>query len=233
MTDSYSKDLAIVHNQDFLFYIEKVLPLVQEELLQSLPVGSLVLDFACGGGQSTHELSKNYQVLGVDISFSMLQLAKESYPDSIFVQGSLWDFSLLDEIQANAVLCLGEGIHYLFEDNRNWESKLQELLLHWRSLLKKESLIIVDLMENPADFDSFMQDSKLTGSDYSLEIQKSFDGEILKRVILTKRQGRETKEIHSQRFVPHEHFLTECENLGLKIHKVIPLDRHELYFLKT
>lgn len=102
-----------------------------------------------------------------------------------------------------------------------------------RSSKKKERLLIVDLMENPADFDSFMQDSNLSGNDYSLEIQKSFDGEILKRVILTKRQGRVTREIHSQRYLPHEHFLAECENLGLKIHKVISLDRHKLYFLKT
>gem|GEM_PF-1467405 len=59
MTDSYSKDLAIVHNQDFLFYIEKVLPLVQTELQKTISKGSLVLDFACGGGQSTHKLSSS------------------------------------------------------------------------------------------------------------------------------------------------------------------------------
>lgn len=124
MTDSYSKDLAIVHNQDFLFYIDKALPLVQEQLHKTIPEGSLVLDFACGGGQSTHKLSSSYQVLGIDISFSMLQLGKGFFPKSNFVQGNLWDFSLLGGIHANAVLCLGEGIHYLFEDNRNWESKL-------------------------------------------------------------------------------------------------------------
>gem|GEM_PF-1646064 len=67
----------------------------------------------------------------------MLQLGKSSFPKSNFVQGNLWNFSLLDGIQANAVLCLGEGIHYLFDDSRNWESKLRQLMNHWRGLLKK------------------------------------------------------------------------------------------------
>lgn len=48
------------------------------ELLSDLPLGSLVLDLACGTGRITeYLLSKGYRVWGVDISQEMLKVAQK------------------------------------------------------------------------------------------------------------------------------------------------------------
>ena len=56
--------------------------------------GQRVLELGCGTGQLLGALNPSYGV-GVDLSSSMLSIAKNNYPDLEFIQGDLEDEKLI------------------------------------------------------------------------------------------------------------------------------------------
>lgn len=117
----YQNNFHFVYN-----YGQDVLSLVD------VPKNSFVIDFGCGNGKLTSQLkAKGYQVLGVDASSEMINLAKENYPDIEFVQANIIDYKsekLADAIFSNAVL------HWIDED------KQQNMLNNIASNLKSGGL---------------------------------------------------------------------------------------------
>ena len=65
------------------------------------PAGSRVLDLGCGNGRLTAELAaRGYDVLGLDASESMLDLARDTYPELRFIQGDATSFELDEPVDA-------------------------------------------------------------------------------------------------------------------------------------
>lgn len=94
--DKYSEDFQFVHK-----YGEDVM-----ELLQA-PLGSRIIDLGCGNGNLTVKLAeRGYNVMGIDDSNEMLEVARGKYPDIEFVKGNALDFNIepCDGIFSNAVL---------------------------------------------------------------------------------------------------------------------------------
>lgn len=50
-----------------------------------------ILDISCGTGSLIHELSREYEVVGSDISEDMIRVAAEKYPDLTFVVSHMAD----------------------------------------------------------------------------------------------------------------------------------------------
>lgn len=71
------------------------------------PKGSKVLDLGCGNGTLTRQLAdQGFQVMGLDASAELINLAKEHYPDILFKEGDATDFTLeekVDVVFSNAV----------------------------------------------------------------------------------------------------------------------------------
>lgn len=60
------------------------------QLAGSLPAGARVLELGCGAGvPSTQELAQHIDVLGVDISHSQVQLARQNVPAAQFVHADM------------------------------------------------------------------------------------------------------------------------------------------------
>ena len=76
--------------------------------LLDAPAGSRVLDLGCGNGSLTAELaSREYDVVGLDASEAMLDLARSAHPDLRFIRGDATSFELeepVDAVFSNAVL---------------------------------------------------------------------------------------------------------------------------------
>lgn len=67
--------------------------------VDSLPAGARVLELGCGAGvPSTEQLAQRFEVLGVDISHSQLELAREHVPRAEFLHA---DFSELQLPEAS------------------------------------------------------------------------------------------------------------------------------------
>lgn len=60
------------------------------DLLEDLPLGSRVLDLGCGGGVPVaRTLAERHAVVGVDLSASMLRLARAQVPGASFVRADM------------------------------------------------------------------------------------------------------------------------------------------------
>jgi SAM-dependent methyltransferase/GNAT superfamily N-acetyltransferase len=73
------------------------------------PVRSL-LNIGCGGGKNVFNLKKHYDVVGIDLSPAMLELAKKLNPECEFLQGDMRTFSLGRRFDA---ILMDDGISYM------------------------------------------------------------------------------------------------------------------------
>lgn len=75
---------------------------------------SLILDIGCGTGHHVAELSaKNLNVIGIDISPSMIAKAKENYPQYDFKQADVLQGDIFDPSSFTHIMCLYFTIYYL------------------------------------------------------------------------------------------------------------------------
>jgi SAM-dependent methyltransferase len=90
---------------------------------------SVILDVGCGTGHHVDELSqKNLKVLGIDISPSMIQKAKENFPSRDFSVGNALDSSQFNGGTFTHILCLYFTIYY-FPDKRRFFDNCMDWLM--------------------------------------------------------------------------------------------------------
>lgn len=100
---------------------------------------SIIADIGCGTGHHTRDLiSKDIQVVGIDISQSMIKKAKENYPDiaNNFKVGDGLDSHLFQDNSLTHVLCLYFTIYFIKDKMRffyncmNWLMPGGYLIIH-------------------------------------------------------------------------------------------------------
>jgi len=75
---------------------------------------SIILDIGCGTGHHVADMaSKNYDVVGMDISVDMINKAKEMYPDYNFVVGDALKSGYFYPNSFTHILCLYFTIYYI------------------------------------------------------------------------------------------------------------------------
>lgn len=109
-SELYGSQLAGIHHAHF----GDLARAAAAELLELLGAAGrrsgTVVELGSGGGLSSRILFEaGYDVLGVDVSAAMVELARRHVPGARFVQASLWDFELPEAV---AVTALGEAFCY-------------------------------------------------------------------------------------------------------------------------
>jgi SAM-dependent methyltransferase len=90
---------------------------------------SVIADIGCGTGHHVANLaSKNLEVIGVDISPSMIKQAKEQYPQGNFIVGNGLNSNLFKMNSLTHVLCLYFTIYY-FKDKRHFFDNCMDWLM--------------------------------------------------------------------------------------------------------
>jgi SAM-dependent methyltransferase len=90
---------------------------------------SVIADIGCGTGHHVSNLSsKNLNIIGVDISPSMIKKAKENYPSLDFKVGDAIDNNLFNMNSLTHVLCLYFTI-YLFKDKKHFFDNSMDWLM--------------------------------------------------------------------------------------------------------
>jgi SAM-dependent methyltransferase len=97
----------------------------------------VILDVGCGTGHHVDALSKdNLKVLGIDISPSMIQKAKQNYPLRDFSVGNALDSTQFNSNVFTHILCLYFTIYYFpdkrrfFDNCMNWLKSGGYLVVH-------------------------------------------------------------------------------------------------------
>jgi len=81
----------------------------------------VILDIACGTGILVRELNKrNYQVIGVDISPEMIEVAKKNTPNAEFFVEDIRSMQI--NINADLITCAFNSLNYLLNDKQIYDA---------------------------------------------------------------------------------------------------------------
>ena len=142
--DPYREDLAHVHDTGFGGFAAGAAPGLLAILRDGGVVDGRVVDLGCGSGIWARALADaGYDVLGIDLSSSMLAIARQRVPAAEFRRGS---FLSEDLPPCDAVTALGEVLNYLFDDS-NDRRGLARFFDRVHGALRPGGLFVFDVAE--------------------------------------------------------------------------------------
>jgi SAM-dependent methyltransferase len=144
MTDYYQEDLAFIHDVGYGEFALKVAPGILDIFARHQIRDGLIVDLGCGTGLWAEQLiQRGFDVLGIDISEAMIQLARRRAPQAAFRVASLFH---ADIPPCKAVTSLGECISYLFDTGHDYRA-LKPLFRRIYTQLAPGGVFIFDVME--------------------------------------------------------------------------------------
>ncbi|MFB2968731.1 trans-aconitate 2-methyltransferase [Aerosakkonema sp. BLCC-F183] len=220
MTQWYKEDLAFIHDVGFSDYALKSAPGILEILHRSKIGEGLVVDLGCGSGLLTQELAKaDYRVLGVDISESMIAIARQRVPDAEFRVESLFK---VDIPTCNAVTSIGECLNYLFDaDNTHLE-----LFDRIYSALIPGGVFIFDIAEPGQVTPGNSTKGFIEGENWIVLVEKEEDREqrtLNRRIITFRKLGehyRRDDELHRLRLYKSTDIAEDLRQVGFCVEKM-------------
>lgn len=166
-------------------------------LLERLPIKDTgrVLDLCCGSGRHSRALARRgYEVVGVDLSPVLLQLAEEqnSYPQLSFARCDMRDIPFRDEF--DIVVNLFTSFGYFSSDAEN-----AKVVSNMAQALKVHGEVIIDYL-NPAYVkENLVPHSTKEVAGMSIKEERWIqDGFVKKRIMVTDEQSDEPREYLEQ-----------------------------------
>lgn len=138
----YDAELAAVHQADFTDVARSAAGVLLRRLAVAGYGTGTIVDLGCGGGALAAALvDAGYDVLGVDLSPAMIELARANAPGARFVQGSIWDADLPPAV---AVAAVGEVVNYA-ADARAGLEQLAGLFDRVQAALARRGTFLFDI----------------------------------------------------------------------------------------
>jgi SAM-dependent methyltransferase len=171
MTQGYEKDLAYTHDFGFGAFSTESAPGLLKILRQKGIEKSLVVDLGCGSGIWAKALTQaGYDVLGIDLSDAMLNLARKKAPKAKFHKASLLRVKLP---KCDAITLLGECLNYQFDEHSKVE--IQELFVQIYKVLRRGGIFIFDIAEPGYVSGANPQKTYSEGKDWAILLEKEED----------------------------------------------------------
>ena len=177
----------------------------------------LVVDLGCGSGILARGLCESgYSVLGVDVSPSMIKLARANAPRARFKIASLFDVEIPACI---AVTSTGECINYLFGNAKN--RSVKALFRRVFDAIERGGAFIFDVAEPGQVPKGQVVKSHLEGDGWAVLTEKSEAHGVLTRRIVTFRKSgqryRRSQEVHTQRLYKSSEIATALRDVGFRV----------------
>jgi SAM-dependent methyltransferase len=205
MTDAYRDDLAYIHDAGYGGLAGNAGPVVLAAMRARGLYQGRVVDLGCGSGILAATLSSaGYDVLGIDLSASLLALARQRAPRAQFQQGSLWSADIPPCV---AVTAVGECFNYLFDTSTN-AGALAPLFQRIYAALPPGGLFLFDVAEPGRTPPPGVVRAYTEGADWAVLVTMEEDGaaRLLTRHITSFRQVgelyRRDHEVHRLRLLP-------------------------------
>lgn len=154
---------------------------------------SLVLDLACGTGTLTNIMSKRgYDMIGIDVSCDMLNIAKSKNEDILYLCQDMRSFELYGTV--DALLCMTDSLNYIldyddlvkvFKLAKNYLNPGAPFIFDMNSHYKLSRVIADNTFTYDSEFVSYVweneYDEKENICDFYLTFFVSSDGENYRR----------------------------------------------------
>lgn len=138
----YGAVQATIHHEAFGRLAARAADRLVAELAAADIRSGTVVDLGCGSGILARRLTDaGYDVLGTDISASMLEIARREAPTARFVLGSLLDLELPRSVGVSAI---GEALNYAV-DPRVGEATFEALARRVHAALAPGGLFLFDV----------------------------------------------------------------------------------------
>lgn len=139
---------AIGERYDEVFADKEAQVEATQWLIERLPSGARVLDAGCGTGVPTARLlaDAGCEVLGVDISETMLELARQNVPGARFERMDMASLS------ADATATPFDGIAAFFSLLMLPRARIESLLPEWTKLVRPGGYIALSMVEADLDY---------------------------------------------------------------------------------
>lgn len=223
MEESYKEDLAFIHDVGFSDYALKSAPGILKIFHDHQIHSGLVVDLGCGSGLWAKELSlANYQVFGIDISDSMINIARQRVPDAEFLVGSLFQAEIPS---CNAITSIGECLNYLFDPDNNHQTILK-LFHRIYSVLKPGGVFIFDIAEPGQVTPGISHQAFTEGEDWTVLVEKEENREqqtLIRRIISFRKVGkyyRRNEEIHRLQLYTATDIVKQLEQVGFQVQTI-------------
>ncbi|PPD38379.1 MAG: SAM-dependent methyltransferase [Methylobacter sp.] len=200
MQYSYRDDLAYIHDSGFGHLAERAAPMLIKELQRAGIQGGIVVDLGCGSGIMARLLhDAGYEVVGIDLSTPLVEMARNRVPEAVFRIGS---FVTEDIPSCVAVTAIGEVLNYAF-DEANCTAVRARAFRRIYAALAPGGLLVFD-MAGPARAPSDRPQRIFTeGSDWAVLMEAETDRphRLLTRRITT---FRKLGELYRRDFETHQ-----------------------------
>jgi 2-polyprenyl-3-methyl-5-hydroxy-6-metoxy-1,4-benzoquinol methylase len=226
----YDTDLAYVHDTGFSNFAHHAAKMLKKVFNEQFNEKGLIIDIGCGSGIVAKELvDSRFEVLGIDISQALIEIAKKRAPNASYTVGSFFETTLPKCI---GVVSTSECLNYA--TNGENHNNLKELFRKVFTSLEHGGLFIFDMIEpGTTDDRKFIVEHE----DWTmfLHTREDQDRNILTRdVTLFRKTGefyRKSKEIHQARLYPHKKIISLLEDTGFEVsvfkqYDELKLDEH-------
>jgi SAM-dependent methyltransferase len=222
MQHAYRDDLAYVHDAGFGHLAASAAPVVIEELKRAGIDSGTVVDLGCGSGITSRLLrDAGYEILGIDLSEPLIEMARKRVPDAAFRVDS---FATADIPPCVAVTAIGEIFNYTF-DPANSTAVRAKVFDRIYAALAPGGLLVFDLAGHARAPSRSPQRTFAEGPDWAVLVETETDAanSLLTRHITTFRQlgerglYRRDFEIHQLHLVDPEEIVELLQRIGFSV----------------
>lgn len=199
----YGSDLAYIHDAGFLALAEQATPLVVTLLRERGIAGGEIVELGSGSGATAAALAEaGHDVLGIDASRAMVELARSRAPGARFRLGSWTDAEIP---RCDAVLAIGEVLGYTGAA-KGTKAELRSLFGRVAAALRPGGLFVFDLA-TPGRVPGGEHSAFRVGPDWAIFYGASEDARgarLVRRITTFRRIGggatyRRSEEVHRLR----------------------------------
>ena len=219
--EPYDVDLAYIHDTGYGNFARNSAPGVLKIISQCADASRRVVDLGCGSGIWARALvDAGYEVVGVDVSAPMIEIARQRVPQAAFHVGSFVDFAIP---QCRAITALGEVFNYLF-DPSNSLATLRRVCQRVFEALIPGGVLIFDIAE-PGRCSDLKQAFK-EGADWACLLELLHDEsqqQLARRIVTFRKVGdsyRRHEETHRQQLYERAAAAEILRNVGFQCEMV-------------
>lgn len=206
----YRQRLARVHAVDFTEQATAAAALLVE-LIDS----GLVIDLGCGSGDLSEPVTAaGLDYIGIDVSDSMLDVARSRYPGRRFEQGSAFD---VPQTPAVAIVAVGEVVNYA-SDARAGLPGLRAWLRACHDNLQPGGVLLLDVA-GPLRADPEPRIMQFRGENYWMEVTTQTDPgrQVLTRTITVEDEEGVYREVHELMLIDPVDVMAAAHAAGFQI----------------